>query len=133
MDWARRHGMAYCPLINEANAFARGELTEQEYADFVYESVSRYKVFVCRSRRNTSLRPLLSSGVYPSPTTVPYASFATDPNMMYRASLLMPSTARWALNPLPPSVPADVRVTIVVLVFPAPGSSNTPLPSASRS
>jgi hypothetical protein len=46
MDWAKRYGMAYCPLINEANAFARGELTEKEYADFVRESVQRYKGYV---------------------------------------------------------------------------------------
>ena len=43
MDWAKRYGIAYCPMINEANAFVRGELTEKEYSDFVYESVRRYK------------------------------------------------------------------------------------------
>jgi hypothetical protein len=46
MDWAKRHGVAYCPLVNEANAFVRGELTEAAYADFVYQSVSRYKRYV---------------------------------------------------------------------------------------
>ncbi len=46
MDWAQRHGMAYCPLINEANAFVRGELTEGEYADFVKESVRRYRGYI---------------------------------------------------------------------------------------
>ena len=43
MDWAKRYGIAYCPMVNEANAFVRGELTEKEYSDFVYESVQRYK------------------------------------------------------------------------------------------
>jgi hypothetical protein len=46
MDWAKRHGIAYCPLINEANLFVRGELTENEYADFVSESVRRYRGYV---------------------------------------------------------------------------------------
>ncbi len=46
MDWARRYGVAYCPLINEANAFARGELSEKEYYDFVYESVRRFKGYI---------------------------------------------------------------------------------------
>jgi hypothetical protein len=46
MEWAQRHGMAYCPLMNEANAFVRGELSEAEYADFVKESVRRYKGYI---------------------------------------------------------------------------------------
>ena len=43
MDWANRYHIAYCPLINEANAFVRGELTDREYVHFVETSVSRYK------------------------------------------------------------------------------------------
>lgn len=46
MDWARRYGIAYVPLVNEANAFLRGDLTEQEYADFVRESVRRFRHYV---------------------------------------------------------------------------------------
>ena len=37
MDWANRYGVLYCPLINEANAFVRGELSEKEYHDFVFK------------------------------------------------------------------------------------------------
>ena len=46
MDWTKRYGIADCPMINEANAFVRGELTEKEYSDFVYESVRRYKGYI---------------------------------------------------------------------------------------
>jgi len=46
MDWARRYGIAYCPLVNEANAFLRGDLTEAEYADFVRQSVRRFRHYV---------------------------------------------------------------------------------------
>ncbi len=46
MDWAQRYAVNYCPLINEANAYVRGELTQQEYFDFVYESVHRFKGYV---------------------------------------------------------------------------------------
>lgn len=46
MDWARRYGIAYCALLNESNAFVRGELSENEYYDFVFESVSRFKGYV---------------------------------------------------------------------------------------
>jgi hypothetical protein len=46
MEWASRYKIAYCPLVNEANAFVRGELTEQEYAAFMRESVRRYKGYV---------------------------------------------------------------------------------------
>ncbi|MCX7597772.1 MAG: glycosyl hydrolase [Armatimonadetes bacterium] len=46
MDWARRYGIAYVPLVNAANAFLRGDLTEQEYADFIRESVRRFRHYV---------------------------------------------------------------------------------------
>ena len=46
MEWANRYRIAYCPLMNEANAFVRGELTERQYAEFVRESVRRYKGYV---------------------------------------------------------------------------------------
>ena len=46
MEWASRYKVAYCPLMNEANAFVRGELTEDEYADFVRQSVRRYRGYV---------------------------------------------------------------------------------------
>ncbi len=46
MEWASRYGVAYCPLVNEANAFVRGELSEKEYADFVRQSVRRYRSYV---------------------------------------------------------------------------------------
>lgn len=46
MDWAKRHGMGYVPMINEANAYLRGELDEREYASFVTESVRRYKGYI---------------------------------------------------------------------------------------
>ncbi|MHB8969487.1 MAG: glycoside hydrolase 5 family protein [Pirellulaceae bacterium] len=46
LEWATRYQIAYCPLVNEANAFVRGELTEREYTDFVGESVRRYKGYV---------------------------------------------------------------------------------------
>jgi hypothetical protein len=46
MEWASRYQIAYCPLVNEANAFVRGESSQQEYADFVRESVRRYKGYV---------------------------------------------------------------------------------------
>lgn len=46
MDWASRYRIAYCPLVNEVNAFVRGELSEKEYADFVRESVRRYHGYV---------------------------------------------------------------------------------------
>jgi len=46
MEWASRYSIAYCPLMNEANAFVRGELAERQYADFVRESVRRYKSYV---------------------------------------------------------------------------------------
>lgn len=46
MDWAKRHGIAYCALVNEANAFANGDMTAKQYADFVGESVRRYKRYV---------------------------------------------------------------------------------------
>ena len=46
MEWARRYGVAYCPLINAANAFVQEEITEKEYADFVGQSVGRFKGYV---------------------------------------------------------------------------------------
>jgi hypothetical protein len=46
MEWASRYGITYCPLMNEANAFVRGEITEQEYADLVRQSIRRYKHYV---------------------------------------------------------------------------------------
>jgi hypothetical protein len=46
MEWAYRYGILDCPLINEANAFVRGDISEQEYYDFVYESVRRFKGYV---------------------------------------------------------------------------------------
>lgn len=41
-DWAQRYGVADCAMINQANAFARGEIEEAEYAGFVEESVRRF-------------------------------------------------------------------------------------------
>ncbi len=46
MEWASRYKIANCPMINEANAFVRGELTTEEYAAFVRESVRRYKSYI---------------------------------------------------------------------------------------
>jgi len=46
MEWASRYHIASCPLMNEPNAFVRGELTEREYGEFVRESVRRYKRYV---------------------------------------------------------------------------------------
>jgi hypothetical protein len=46
MEWASRYKVAYCPLINEANSFVRGELSEDEYAEFVRQSVRRYRGYV---------------------------------------------------------------------------------------
>ncbi len=46
MEWASRYKIASCPLVNEANAFVRGELTAEEYAAFVRESVRRYKGYI---------------------------------------------------------------------------------------
>jgi hypothetical protein len=46
MEWASRYQIANCPLVNEANAFVRGELAAEEYAAFVRESVRRYKKYV---------------------------------------------------------------------------------------
>jgi len=46
MEWATRYGIAYCPLVNEANAFVRGELSQDEYAGFVRQSVRRYRNYV---------------------------------------------------------------------------------------
>ena len=46
MEWASRYHIAYCPLVNEANAFVRGELSADEYADFVRQSVRRYRRYV---------------------------------------------------------------------------------------
>ena len=46
LEWAIRYKIANCPLMNEANAFVRGELTAEEYAAFVRESVGRYKGYV---------------------------------------------------------------------------------------
>jgi hypothetical protein len=46
MEWASRYKIGFCPLVNEANAFVRGELTAKEYAAFVRESVRRYKSYV---------------------------------------------------------------------------------------
>jgi hypothetical protein len=46
MEWAARYKIAYCPMVNEANAFLRFELSQDEYADFVRESVRRYKRYV---------------------------------------------------------------------------------------
>ena len=46
LEWASRYKIANCPLVNEANAFVRGELTAEEYAAFVRESVRRYKGYI---------------------------------------------------------------------------------------
>jgi hypothetical protein len=46
MEWASRYKIAYCPLVNEANAFVREESSAAEYADFVRQSVRRYKGYV---------------------------------------------------------------------------------------
>lgn len=46
MEWAQRYGIAYCPLINEANLFATGQMEAEEYAAFVRESVEKFKHYV---------------------------------------------------------------------------------------
>ncbi len=46
MEWASRYRIAYCPLVNEANAFVREESSAAEYAEFVRQSVRRYKGYV---------------------------------------------------------------------------------------
>lgn len=46
MEWAQRYGIAYCPLIGEANAAADGRTEPEEYAAFVRESVSKFKRYV---------------------------------------------------------------------------------------
>ena len=46
MEWAARYRILYCPLMNEANGFVRGDLTEREYVDFIGTSVSRFKNYV---------------------------------------------------------------------------------------
>jgi len=46
MEWANRYGIRYCPLVNEANAFVREQINEEEYADFVGQSVRRFKGYV---------------------------------------------------------------------------------------
>jgi hypothetical protein len=46
MEWAQRYGIAYCPLINEANLFATGRMEAEEYAAFVRESVEKFKHYV---------------------------------------------------------------------------------------
>lgn len=43
MEWAKRYGVGYCALMGVANGFVRGEVTEQEYTQFVGESVRRFK------------------------------------------------------------------------------------------
>jgi len=46
MEWAQRYGIAYCPLINEANLFVTGRMEAEEYAAFVRESVEKFKPYV---------------------------------------------------------------------------------------
>lgn len=46
MEWARRYGIAYCPLMNEPNLVATGRMEPKEYAAFVRESVSKFKHYI---------------------------------------------------------------------------------------
>lgn len=46
MEWAQRYQIAYCPLINEANQMASGQMEPEEYAAFVRESVEKFKHYV---------------------------------------------------------------------------------------